>query len=173
MANTHLGNAGNGKQTGKGSHRAGSKKEGAISKEPTAREKTAGSKTGQARVQQTLDRFARAMTAGDGEAVADLWEAPAFVVGTGMARAVASRQEVVEFFSGTQDQYNSRGITDTRAEIQRLDWVSEHLVVVDVRWPYIAANGDELGEETSTYTLMAGDDGELKIRCVLMRGAAE
>lgn len=124
-----------------------------------------------ARVQDLLNRFARALTAGDGEGVADLWETPAFVIGSGMARAVSARAEVVEFFGGGKEQYNSLGITDTRAEIQRLDWVSEDLVVVDVRWPYLNAQGEEIGEERSTYTLLGDAQGQLKIRSVLMRGA--
>ncbi|MEO8180533.1 MAG: hypothetical protein ABI895_16990 [Deltaproteobacteria bacterium] len=168
MAHTHLGSDGNGKQ-------GGARKTPASSSKRRAASKTAaiGSKEGQARVQEVLDRFARAMTAGAAEAVADLWETPAFVLGAGMVRAVATREEVVAFFSGTKEQYTSRGIDDTRAEIQRLDWVSDDLVVVDVRWPYLNADGDEVGEETSSYTLVADDEGRLKIRSVLMRGAAE
>lgn len=130
------------------------------------------SRNERASVQELLDRFARALTAGDGEAVAELWETPAFVLGSGMARAVSARAEVVEFFSSGKDQYNALGITDTRAEIQALDWVSEDLVVVDVRWPYLDANGEEVGEERSTYTLLRDAQGRLKIRSVLMRGAS-
>lgn len=125
------------------------------------------------RVQRVLDRFARALTAGDGEAAADVWATPAFVIGAGMARAVSTREEVVAFFSGAKEQYNSRGISDTRAEIQRLDWVSDDLVVADVRWPYLKASGEEIGEERSTYTLMRGKGGELEIRSILMRGASQ
>jgi hypothetical protein len=169
MANTQLGRDGNGQHAGV------KEPAGASSRRPAAgsSKESAGSKHGRARVQHVLDRFARALTAGDGDAVADLWETPAFVIGAGMARAVSAREEVVAFFSGAKDQYDSGGIADTRAEIQRLDWVSKDLVVVDVRWPYISINGDEVGEETSTYTLMGGSGGELKIRSVLMRGAAE
>lgn len=125
------------------------------------------------RVQRVLDRFARALTAGNGEAAADVWATPAFVIGGGMARAVSTRDEVVAFFSGAKEQYTSRGITDTRAELQRLDWVSDDLVVADVRWPYLTANGEEIGEERSTYTLMKGKNGELEIRAILMRGASQ
>jgi hypothetical protein len=128
---------------------------------------------GAARVQLVLDRFARALTAGDGKGAAAVWETPAFVMGAGMARAVSTDDEVVAFFSGAKEQYTSRGITDTRAEIERLDWVTEDLVVVDVRWPYLNAKGEEMGEERSTYTLMKGSGGELRIRSILMRGAAE
>jgi hypothetical protein len=167
MANTHL-------ESGRTKQRPAKKASASSDKRHAASKKaSAGPKGGEARVQQLLDRFARALTAGDGEAVADLWETPAFVLGAGMARGVAARKEVVEFFSGAKEQYTSRGIDDTRAEIQRLDWVSDDLVIVDVRWPYLTATGKEIGEETSTYTLLGDDEGQLKIRSVVMRGAAE
>jgi hypothetical protein len=139
----------------------------------TSSEQRVSFEAGEAKVQEVLDRFARALTSGDGEAAADVWDTPAFVIGAGMARAVSGRAEVAAFFAGGKDQYNSRGIADTRAEIQRFDWVSEDLVVVDVRWPYLTEDGTEVGEETSSYTLMADRDGELKIRSVLMRGGTE
>ncbi len=128
---------------------------------------------GAAQVQRVLDRFARALTAGDGQGAAAVWETPAFVLGAGMARAVSTHDEVVAFFSGAKEQYTSRGIADTRAEIERLDWVSDDLVVADVRWPYLKENGEEIGEERSTYTLMKGSGGELRIRSILMRGASQ
>lgn len=128
------------------------------------------SRARQEQIQAVLDRFARALTAGDGEAVAELWETPAFVIGSGMARAVSAREEVVDFFSRGKEQYNSLGVTDTRAEIQRLDAVADDLVVVDVRWPYITASGEEKGEETSTYTLLRDAKQQWRIRSVLMRG---
>jgi hypothetical protein len=124
-------------------------------------------------VQDLLDRFARALTAGDGEACADVWETPAFVIGRGMARPVTSRDEVVEFFGSGKQQYAARGIVDTRAEVQELDWISDDLVVVRVRWPYLDASGDEQGQEESSYTLLRDPSGTFKIRAVLMRGATQ
>ena len=159
MAETHSGTTG-GKHAGA--------KEKVRAKAPAG----SSSRDEQTRVQEVLDRLAHALTAGDGEAVADLWETPAFVIGGGMARAVSARAEVVEFFGSGKEQYNALGITDTRAEIQHLDWVSDDLVVVDVRWPYLTANGEERGEERSTYTLLGDAQGQLKIRSVLMRGAS-
>ncbi len=164
-------------QTGNGTTRSATrwKKAPALSEKEgdSPREQGVSFEAGEAKVQDVLDRFARALTSGDGEAAADVWETPAFVVGGGMARAVSGRDEVVVFFAAGKDQYNSRGIADTRAEIQRLDWVSEDLVVVDVRWPYLTEDGVEVGEENSSYTLMADSDGALKIRTVLMRGGSE
>ena len=126
----------------------------------------------QASVQRYLDRFAEAMTSGDTRTMAQLWGVPAFVIGRTEARVVQSESEVEQFFEGSKEMYNERGITQTRAEIQQLDWVGKDLVVATVRWPYLNAQDEELGEESSSYTLLRGEDGSYKLRSILMRGAS-
>ena len=143
------------RSTGSGEHRVARRKFG-----PADR----------AAVQDYLDRFATAMTSGDTKTVAGLWGVPAFVIGPNEARVVQSEAEVEEFFAGAKDMYNQRGIMDTRAEILDLDWVSENLVIVTVRWPYLDQNEKEVGEESSSYTLLRGEDGGFKVRVVTMRG---
>jgi hypothetical protein len=123
-------------------------------------------------VQELLDRLARAVTAGDGAAAAKLWEAPAVVVGDDMVHSIATGDELASFFAGAKQSYKARGITDTRAEITRLEWVTEKLVLVDVRWPYLDEAGREMGEESAMYTLRRGDDGELRVRVATMHGAS-
>lgn len=132
--------------------------------------KAQASPTDRASVQDYLDRFATAMTSGDTKTMARLWGVPAFVIGPNMAKAVQSEDEVEEFFSGAKDMYNERGIIDTRAEIEDLDWVGEDLVIVTVRWPYLDQNEKELGAERSSYTLLRGEDGGFKVRVITMRG---
>ena len=124
----------------------------------------------QASVQLYLDRFAEAMTSGDTKAMAKLWGVPAFVIGSQHAQVVQSEQEVEQFFAGAKDMYNERGIVDTRAEILDLDWVGEDLVIAHVRWPYLDQNDRVLGEESSSYTLLRGEDGGFKARVVTLRG---
>ena len=136
--------------------------------QPRARGDTAG---GDEVVQRFFDRFARALTAGDGRTIAQMWSVPALVLGDTMARAVNSTAEVERFFAGAKDQYHATGITDTRAELQRIEWLTRRIAVVDVRWPYLDAAGEETGEESSTYVLRRDDSGELKMQAVLMRGA--
>jgi hypothetical protein len=126
----------------------------------------------EADVQAFLDRMARALTAGDGRTIAKMWETPALVVGDEMLMAVRTPEEVERFFSGAKDQYNKMGITDTRADIVRLTWATHRIVLVQVRWPYLDARGEEVGEETSTYTLKRNQAGELKLCAAVMHGAA-
>lgn len=124
----------------------------------------------QASVQLYLDRFAEAMTSGDTKTMAKLWGVPAFVIGTHEARVVQSEDEVEQLFAGAKDMYNERGIFATRAEILDLDWVGEDLVIATVRWPYLDLNDRVHGEESSSYTLLRGEDGSFKVRVVTMRG---
>jgi hypothetical protein len=123
-------------------------------------------------VQRYLDRFAEAMTSGDTRTMAKLWGVPAFVIGANEARVVQSESEVEQFFAGAKDMYNERGIVSTRAEIVGLDWVAQDLVIATVRWPYLDQNDRTLGEESSSYTLLRGEDGGFKLRVITMRGAS-
>lgn len=117
-----------------------------------------------------LDRLGRALTAGDARTVAGMWAVPAYVLGDTMAMAVNSREEVERFFSGAKEQYNKLGITDTHAEVSRLQWMTDRIVTVDVRWPYLDEHGDERGAESSSYTLRRDENGELKLHVALMHG---
>jgi hypothetical protein len=113
------------------------------------------------------------MTTGDTKTMAQLWGVPAFVIGKNEARVVQSEDEVEEFFSGAREMYNERGIMDTRPEIVDLDWIGSDLVIATVRWPYLDQNEKELGEETSSYTLLRGEDGGFKLRAITLRGGTD
>ena len=123
-------------------------------------------------VREVLERLAGAVTAGDARAAARLWGTPALVLGDGMAWSVATRGEVEDFFAGAKQQYNARGIVDTRPDILRLEWLTDRIAVVEVRWPYIDVSGDEIGAESSTYIVRREDDGEIMIRATIMQGEA-
>lgn len=124
-------------------------------------------------VQAYLDRFARALTAGDGAAIATMWEVPALVLHDEASRGVGSAAEVEGFFATAHEQYNKRGIVDARPVIEREEWLSDRIVSVDVRWPYDDARGQTMGSESSTYVLRRDDQGELKMRVAIMRGEAK
>jgi hypothetical protein len=126
----------------------------------------------QAEIQDLLDRFAEALTAGDGIAAGRAWAVPAFVMDDAMVRPVSTISEVEQFFSGAKQQYNTRGITDTRAELIDLRWPTAGIALAEVRWPYLDENGNERGEEVSTYLLRRNDAGELRIQGAIMHGAS-
>ncbi|HVK27853.1 MAG TPA: hypothetical protein VM575_05910 [Nocardioides sp.] len=124
-------------------------------------------------VQQFFEQFGRALTAGDGTAIAGMWDTPAFVLADEGARTIASTDEIATFFDGVRAQYESRGIVDTRADLLWEEWLTERIVMVEVRWPYLDAAGHELGEELSTYTLRLDDSGALRVRIVVTHGVSQ
>jgi hypothetical protein len=121
-------------------------------------------------VRHYFDAFARALTSGEGAAIASLWDLPALVMMDGGARAVKSADEIAKIFAGAKRMYAARGIVDTRPDIQYVEWLTQRIVVADVRWPLFDDLHKELGSESSTYTLMRDHSGALKLRVIVMRG---
>lgn len=117
-----------------------------------------------------FEQFATALTAGDGEKVAELWDVPAFILGDKMEMVVEDLDEISEYMGKGKGHYNQRGIIDTRGDIVHLHWIGEKIALVEVRWPYLNEGGEEIGAETSTYTLRRDDDGNLKVRIAVMHG---
>ena len=121
-------------------------------------------------VQAFLDRLGRALTAGDGETVATMFEVPALVIRSARVIALSSPPQVARSFGGAPRHYRALGVVATRADLIDLERIDDRLVIASVRWPYLDATGRTVGAETSDYTLRRDDHGQLRIRCVLMRG---
>jgi hypothetical protein len=124
-------------------------------------------------VQAFLDSLARALATGKGEELAHLWGYPAIVISEERVLAVSSPGEVERLFGAAREKYNALGIVDTRAEIQRLQWLTDHIVTVDVRWPWLDASGATRAAEMSTYTLCRKADGGFELRVAVGRGSTE
>ena len=132
------------------------------------------SKQSQARIEAMLDAFANAFTQGDGKGAAACWEVPALVVSDQGNRAVSALSEIEAFFGNAASEYNAKGITGTRPEIQALTWLTERLATVQVRWPYLDAKGVAQREsESSMYVLRLNASGEPKICVSVMMGASK
>jgi len=123
-------------------------------------------------VRNLLARMATALTAGDGGAVAAVWETPALIVGGDQVVSLASAGDLETYFGRARARYNSRGIMDTRPEILRFEEVTERTRLVEVRWPYLDGNGEERGEELATYLIRLTEEGEYKLRAAVLRGAS-
>lgn len=118
-----------------------------------------------------LEMFALSLTEGATDSIAQMWETPALIIGDDAVHQVTERADLVDMFAGAREHYNSAGVTDTRPEIIRLDEITDKVVIVRVRWPWLDDEGNELGAEVSTYTLRHSSLGEWRIRCVVMHGA--
>jgi hypothetical protein len=117
-----------------------------------------------------LDRFATALTAGDTAAIVGLWETPGIIVFADGVKPMNSADDIEKMFGNAKEMYAKYGISDTRADVTHLQWIGERIAHVEVRFPWLDASGDEVGGESSTYTLRRDDDGQLKLRVVIMHG---
>jgi len=123
-------------------------------------------------IEEFLEEMSAAVTAGDGKGTAELWTVPALIVSDGAIMSVTSLDEVARFFGSAKEQYNAQGVVDTRPEILLEEWVTPKIVIIDVRWPWLDARGDEVASESSTYTLRRDDKDELKLCVAVMHGAS-
>lgn len=141
----------------------------------TRTKRTAKSRTGyqaDPAVQGFLDEMAKALIGGDGKLAASLWSLPALIVSDQFVEAVNSVEQLEKMFGGAKEQYNAKGITNTRGEIQRLEWLTDRIALVSVRWPWLDRNGTEHGDESSTYVLRKDDGGRLRMHAALMQGTS-
>lgn len=126
--------------------------------------------TARTEVQDLLDQLARALTAGDGDNVATMYDVPALIISDEGVHAISSTTEIGTFFGAAKKQYNAMGVVDTRADVIDLERIGARIYIATVRWPHLDAKGAEVASESSDYTLRRDDQGKLRIRSVLMRG---
>lgn len=111
-----------------------------------------------------LERYGKALSAGDAKEIAKCWGIPALVLSNEGALAVSDAAEVERFFSGAVEYYRSQGLVAARPELERVDLLSERIAAVTVLWHAIDKDGAEQPGDHSYYILHLGDDGEPQIR---------
>jgi hypothetical protein len=126
-------------------------------------------------VQEFLDGFTQAVTAGDGEAAASFFEYPAVMVMSnvgdyGGTQLLQDEGTVAEFFAQAPKMYHARGIFGTFPDLQSIEWVADDLALAKVRLPYLDEDGDDMGDgETSVY-LLRRTGGDLAICAAVTLG---
>lgn len=130
----------------------------------------------QREVQAFLERFAVCLTSGDGDGVVHCFELPALMAMAdtkhGPSQVLQEPQKVAGFFEQAPEQYHAKGIETTFPLIETLEWADEGIGVVRVRFPYVDADGNDLGDgESSLYVLRRDPNGELAILAAVALGA--
>lgn len=121
-------------------------------------------------VEQFLVAYGDALSAGDGAALAGMYEIPGLVVSDQGSQPVTSPDQVAEFFAAAAAQYTDSGIVGTRPEYVAIEQLSEQLCSADVRWIGVGADGRPTGyKEYSMYVLRKGDDGVVRIQVAVIR----
>jgi hypothetical protein len=88
----------------------------------------------------------------------------------GGAQAIPDAGQAAEFFDRAPEQYHAKGIEETFPDIQDVQWLSDDLALVRAHFPYIDADGNDMGDgESSVYVVRRNDDG-LAICCAIPLG---
>ena len=74
------------------------------------------------------------------------------------------------FFAEAKASYYKRGIVATSPDVLQIEWLTQRIAIVDVRWPHLDADGHERSAECATYTLRFDDSNTLRLRSVVLRG---
>lgn len=111
------------------------------------------------KVLKLLEQFSRAFAAGDGAAASRLCEAPLMVLSEGGTRVVDDVSKLGELLESAGEKNPSRGIATAEPHVDHIDWQSEKLAAVQVRWP---------GADPSTFVIRCDDAGVARIAAVVL-----
>jgi hypothetical protein len=111
--------------------------------------------------------FGEAVTAGDASRLAEAFAPPALILSDEKAVEIRSKAELKELFAGAAEAYRDRGVASTRADVVAVDRLTDRLIHAKVRWPYMDSDGNETGEEESTYIVWIDETGRPRIRVAL------
>jgi hypothetical protein len=126
-------------------------------------------------VRSALTQIGAALSSGDPNAVAALWDVPGLVLADQGGRAIATRGEVRDFFSGAIRWYREQGTPMAIPELEDIAWITERIAAVRVDWIGADAEGNAVNRESSFYLMRLGEDGIARIQVALPRteGVAE
>ncbi len=120
-------------------------------------------------IKKLLERLGKSLSAGNAQVAAECYAFPALFLSDDGATVLADAEQLAGLFAQATEWYQSRAIVSTKPELERVEMLSEKLVVVDVRWPGFDASGREKHSERSHYVLQFQGDGRLCIRVALTR----
>ena len=119
-----------------------------------------------------IETYGKAISAGELEEIADSWEIPSLVLSEKGTTVVNTKEEVMAFFERADASYRAQGRTSTIGEIIGKEYLTKSIVAVDVRWPSFDDQGRAKAVEMSHYLLRVGDDGKPRIQVALTRSVA-
>ena len=127
-------------------------------------------------IQSFLDGFVGSITAGDGQAAAAAFEYPALMVMSGVgeyggAQLLQDEQTVSDFFAKAPEMYNAKGIHQTTAVVEDVQWLTHDLALVRVHLPYLDEDGDDMGDSESSVYLLRKDGHDYRICSAITLGA--
>lgn len=117
---------------------------------------------------EMLDRLGKAVSDGDLAGISSCYAFPALFISDESSTVIESAEELESMFAKGRDWYTSRGILETRAELESIDEMTDLIAAINVRWPGFDQAGIETFTETSHYIIQASESKPL-IRVAMTR----
>lgn len=119
-------------------------------------------------VEPFLQRYRKALVAGDAAGIAACFGHPGLVVTDAAVIAVTSEEETRTAYGRVAEHYRAQGMIDAQPHIDRLESNSRLVITADVRWQYLGAANHLLATEHVRYILRLQLDGP-RIHAVVAR----
>jgi ketosteroid isomerase-like protein len=110
-----------------------------------------------------LDRYARALSEIDLDALADCYHYPALAVTRLGCQAITDPAQTREFFAANGAAYKARGIESVRITRPRASYDEDGLWVGLADLENLDGEGRHVGTEHNAYQLLRGGDGRWRI----------
>lgn len=114
-----------------------------------------------------FEYYGRILSDGDLTGIADCYTAPGLVLGDEDSIAIADLGEVEKSFAGAAERYRAQGLINVRANVISSTALTRNLILVDVRWDYLNANGENVQQTRYHYLLRSTPTGNFKIQVVI------
>jgi hypothetical protein len=124
-----------------------------------------------------LAEFLRHLSVGDARAAAELWDVPALILGDEHVHGPLSRERLAEVLADTPGP----GALERRPQrdpgtpvellVERVEWTSQRVATILVRWPRLPRGGVLHGVEAATFLVRSDELSQPKIRGLLLHSA--
>jgi hypothetical protein len=124
-----------------------------------------------------LVAFLRHLTVGDARAAAALWDVPALILGDEHVHGPLSRERLAEVLTDTpgpgalERRAERAGDTPLELLVERVEWTSQRVAAIDVRWPRLRRGGVLHGIEAATFLVRSDELNHPKIRGLVLHSA--
>jgi len=113
-----------------------------------------------------LGRDAASLTSFDAKAAANLWTTPGMIVDDRFSGVVESREAMIEGLEQSYPLYQQLGLSSVGYELLRQEELSGAITLVQVRWLFLDAEGEQLTDSVGYDILRRDDDGLSACVCI-------
>ncbi|MBA8824126.1 hypothetical protein FHX42_001455 [Saccharopolyspora lacisalsi] len=113
-----------------------------------------------------LTRYAATLTTFDSKAAADLWATPGMIIDARFAGVLNDRESMAQGLEQSYPLYRELGLASVSYERLDTQNLTDAIKLVQVRWLFNDADGNQLTDSTAYYIVRRDNDGLHACVCV-------